>query len=57
VAIIGASRIGERVVAHDGQSAVRRVLPLSLTFDHRVVTAGEAARFLAALTRDLAQSI
>ena len=29
-----------------GQPAVRRVLPLSLTFDHRVVTGGEAARFL-----------
>jgi pyruvate dehydrogenase E2 component (dihydrolipoamide acetyltransferase) len=25
------------------------VLPLSLTFDHRVVTGGEAARFLVAL--------
>jgi pyruvate dehydrogenase E2 component (dihydrolipoamide acetyltransferase) len=25
-----------------------RVLPLSLTFDHRVVSGGEAARFLAA---------
>jgi pyruvate dehydrogenase E2 component (dihydrolipoamide acetyltransferase) len=49
VAIIGAGRIGERVVAHDGMVAVRRVLPLSLTFDHRVVTGGEAARFLVAL--------
>jgi pyruvate dehydrogenase E2 component (dihydrolipoamide acetyltransferase) len=29
------------------------VLPLSLTFDHRAVTGGEAARFLAALKRDL----
>jgi pyruvate dehydrogenase E2 component (dihydrolipoamide acetyltransferase) len=49
VAIIGAGRIGERVMVHDGKVAVRRVLPLSLTFDHRVVTGGEAARFLVAL--------
>jgi 2-oxoisovalerate dehydrogenase E2 component (dihydrolipoyl transacylase) len=35
--------------------AVRRVLPLSLTFDHRVVTGGEAARFLNALKFDLEQ--
>jgi pyruvate dehydrogenase E2 component (dihydrolipoamide acetyltransferase) len=52
-AIVGAGRISERVVAHRGQPAVRRVLPLSLTFDHRVVTGGEAARFLVALRSDL----
>jgi 2-oxoisovalerate dehydrogenase E2 component (dihydrolipoyl transacylase) len=52
-AIIGAGRISQRVVAHRGQPAVRRVLPLSLTFDHRVVTGGEGARFLVALRSDL----
>jgi 2-oxoisovalerate dehydrogenase E2 component (dihydrolipoyl transacylase) len=55
VAIIGAGRIAQRVVAHLGRPAVRRVLPLSLTFDHRVVTGGEAARFLMALKSDLEQ--
>jgi pyruvate dehydrogenase E2 component (dihydrolipoamide acetyltransferase) len=29
------------------------VLPLSLSFDHRVVTGGEAARFLLAVKADL----
>ena len=53
VAIIGAGRIGERAVVRDGQVAVGRVLPLSLSFDHRVVTGGEAARFLVALRSDL----
>jgi pyruvate dehydrogenase E2 component (dihydrolipoamide acetyltransferase) len=53
VAIIGAGRIAQRVVAHQGQPAVRRALPLSLTFDHRVVTGGEAARFMVALKSDL----
>jgi 2-oxoisovalerate dehydrogenase E2 component (dihydrolipoyl transacylase) len=56
VAIVGAGRIAQRVVAHLGQPAVRRVLPLSLTFDHRVVTGGEAARFLVALKSDLERS-
>jgi len=55
VAIIGAGRIAPRVTAIDGQPAVRRLLPLSLTFDHRAVTGGEAARFLAALVADLQQ--
>ena len=53
VAILGAGRIDQRVVARGGAAAVRRVVPLSLTFDHRVVTGGEAARFLAALKADL----
>jgi pyruvate dehydrogenase E2 component (dihydrolipoamide acetyltransferase) len=53
VAIVGAGRISAHVIAHDGQAAVRRILPLSLTFDHRVVTGGEAARFLVALKADL----
>jgi pyruvate dehydrogenase E2 component (dihydrolipoamide acetyltransferase) len=53
VAIIGAGRIASRVAAVDGQPAVRRLLPLSLTFDHRAVTGGEAARFLGAMLADL----
>ncbi|MDP7667390.1 MAG: 2-oxo acid dehydrogenase subunit E2 [Rhodospirillales bacterium] len=53
VAIIGAGPIAPEVVAEDGRATVRRRLPLSLTFDHRVVTGGEATRFLAALIADL----
>ena len=53
VAIIGAGRIDRRVLVHNGAPAARRVLPLSLTVDHRVVTGGEAARFLVALKADL----
>jgi pyruvate dehydrogenase E2 component (dihydrolipoamide acetyltransferase) len=53
VAIVGAGRRAKRVMVHQDQPAVRPVLPLSLTFDHRVVTGGEAARFLVALKVDL----
>jgi pyruvate dehydrogenase E2 component (dihydrolipoamide acetyltransferase) len=56
LAIVGAGRCEERVVVKNGAPAVRRVLPLSLTFDHRAVTGGEAARFLAALKSDLEQT-
>jgi pyruvate dehydrogenase E2 component (dihydrolipoamide acetyltransferase) len=48
VAILGAGRIAPSAVAREGRAAVRRLLPLSLTFDHRCVTGGEAMRFLAA---------
>lgn len=53
VAIVGAGRIAERVVPANGAPVVHRVLPLSITFDHRAVTGGEAGRFLAAMIADL----
>lgn len=54
VAILGAGRVSRDVVAGaDGRVAVHRRLPLSLTFDHRCVTGGEAVRFLAAVIHDL----
>jgi 2-oxoisovalerate dehydrogenase E2 component (dihydrolipoyl transacylase) len=53
VAIIGAGRAERRVVVNNDQQVVHRMLPLSLTFDHRAVTGGEAARFLAALKSSL----
>jgi len=53
VAILGAGRITERPVVADGNVAAHRILPLSLTFDHRAVTGGEAARFLKATIEDL----
>jgi 2-oxoisovalerate dehydrogenase E2 component (dihydrolipoyl transacylase) len=57
VAIVGAGRVSAHVIAHDGHPAIRRILPLSLTFDHRVVTGGEAARFLVALKSDLERGV
>ena len=53
VAIIGAGRAERRVVVNNDQQVIHRMLPLSLTFDHRAVTGGEAARFLAALKSSL----
>jgi 2-oxoisovalerate dehydrogenase E2 component (dihydrolipoyl transacylase) len=53
VAIVGAGRAERRVVVNNDQQVVHRMLPLSLTFDHRAVTGGEAARFLAALKSSL----
>lgn len=53
VAIIGAGKISRQVVVVGGRYEARQLLPLSLSFDHRCVTGGEAARFLAALIADL----
>jgi 2-oxoisovalerate dehydrogenase E2 component (dihydrolipoyl transacylase) len=53
VAIIGAGKLSHDVVAVIGGIEVHRRMPLSLTFDHRAATGGEAARFLKAMLDDL----
>ena len=53
VAIVGTGKLQHDVVAVMGGIEVHRRIPLSLSFDHRCVTGGEAARFLAALIEDL----
>ncbi|MBU6249305.1 MAG: 2-oxo acid dehydrogenase subunit E2 [Xanthomonadaceae bacterium] len=55
VAIIGAGKLSHDVVAVIGGIEVHRRMPISLTFDHRAATGGEAARFLKALLDDMAQ--
>lgn len=47
VAIIGFGRITERPWVHSGAIAIRSILPISLTFDHRITDGATAARFLA----------
>ena len=53
VSILACGKLREQPVAHDGKLVVGRVLPLSLTFDHRAVTGGEATRFLGVVVKCL----
>ena len=53
VAIVGAGKVSHDVVAVIGGVEVHRRIPLSLSFDHRACTGGEAARWLHAMIRDL----
>ena len=53
VAILATGGIRHDVIAVMGGVEVHRRIPLSLTFDHRCVTGGEACRFLAAVIADL----
>jgi len=53
VAILGTGRVRRDVVAADERIEVHTRMPLSLTFDHRVITGGEAVRFLGAVIADL----
>lgn len=53
VAILAVGKLYEGVVAVKGQTEIHRLLPLSLSFDHRAVTGGEATRFLGAVIESL----
>ena len=53
VAILGAGKSRDEVVARNGEMVIRHILPLALTFDHRAVTGGETARFMKAVIDDL----
>ncbi|MCK7485636.1 MAG: 2-oxo acid dehydrogenase subunit E2 [Bacillus subtilis] len=46
VAVLGIGRITDGPWVKDGQIMIRKVVPLSLTFDHRITDGGYAARFL-----------
>ena len=54
VAIVAAGRGRHQMIPVVGGFESHKVIPLSLTFDHRACTGGEAARFLKAMLDDLA---
>jgi pyruvate dehydrogenase E2 component (dihydrolipoamide acetyltransferase) len=54
VAILGVSRSQQRPVWQGGKFEPRLMLPLSLSYDHRVIDGAEAVRFVVALAQALA---
>ena len=53
VAILGVSRSSMRPVFQDGAFVPRMILPLSLSYDHRVIDGAAAARFTTFLAKTL----
>jgi len=54
VAIVAAGRARHQMTPVMGGVEAHKVIPLSVTFDHRAATGGEAARFLRVMLDDLA---
>lgn len=50
-AILGVHRAGDRPVVRDGQIVVRKMMNLSITFDHRILDGMTAARFILDVVR------
>ncbi len=57
VAILGTGKLRRDVVATDTGIEAHRRMPLSLSFDHRCITGGEACRFIAAAIEDLQKAM
>jgi 2-oxoglutarate dehydrogenase complex dihydrolipoamide succinyltransferase (E2) component len=55
LAIVGLHAIKERPEVVDGEIAIRKMMYLSLSFDHRYVDGAEAARFMSDLVRLVSQ--
>jgi pyruvate dehydrogenase E2 component (dihydrolipoamide acetyltransferase) len=53
VAILAMGAVQEKPVARDGQVVIRRMLPVTLSFDHRIADGADAARFVSELVRHL----
>jgi pyruvate dehydrogenase E2 component (dihydrolipoamide acetyltransferase) len=49
VAILGMGRVQDKPVARDGKVVIRPMLPLSLSFDHRLIDGATAQRFMNAV--------
>jgi pyruvate dehydrogenase E2 component (dihydrolipoamide acetyltransferase) len=56
VAILGVSRTAMKPVYRDGAFVPRLMLPLSLSYDHRVIDGAAAVRFTTFLARTLAEA-
>ena len=52
-AILGVGRIREMPWVKDGKIEIRKILPLSLTWDHRILDGAQAANFMNELVRYL----
>ena len=53
VAILAMGKVQEKPVVRDGAIVIRKMLPLTLAFDHRIADGADAARFIAELVRQL----
>lgn len=53
VAILGMGKAQDKPVVRDGEIVIRRILPLTLAFDHRIADGADAARFVTEMIRQL----
>ena len=53
LSILGVGKSYDKVVKKDGQIITRKILPVSLSYDHRFIDGAEGARFCVHLSQSL----
>ena len=53
VAILGIGKSFNKSIQHQGQLITRKMLPISLSYDHRIIDGAEGARFCVHLGESL----
>jgi pyruvate dehydrogenase E2 component (dihydrolipoamide acetyltransferase) len=53
VAILGIGKIMDKPVVRSGNIVIRKMVTLSVTYDHQLIDGGEAARFLASIIQHI----
>ena len=53
VSILGVGKSYDKVIKIDDQFIARKILPISLSYDHRIIDGAEAARFSVHLSQSL----
>ena len=53
VSILGVGKSYDKVVSIDGKLTTRKILPISLSYDHRIIDGAEGARFCVHLAQSL----
>ena len=53
VSILGVGKSYDKIMKLDGQLVTRKILPISLSYDHRIIDGAEAARFSVHLSQSL----
>ena len=55
VAILGVGKAFDKISRRDGKFIIRKMLPISLSYDHRIIDGAEAARFCVHLGQSLGE--
>jgi pyruvate dehydrogenase E2 component (dihydrolipoamide acetyltransferase) len=53
VSILGVGKSYDKVIKKDGQIVTRKMIPISLSYDHRIIDGAEGARFCVHLSQSL----
>ncbi len=56
-AILGIGKMQERPVVIEGKIQIRTVMPISVSFDHRIIDGGEVAKFISEFSLDLQEDM